>query len=150
MEKLQKVPPGMKYSYSMITNDDIGNFMLVYMSKFSFNVSEFQYALRSSRLVQDDPDLMALNDKELTDYFLKEFSKSPAGKVYRSLTNLIKRTNCMADLHDGNIMYRPSTHSIVIIDPMANYTGAEKPMHAKVYNLKVNRYKQAMNQPNRY
>ena len=42
-------------------------------------------------------------------------------KTLNRISTMVSVGQCDHDLHSGNLMYRPSTNSIVIIDPLAGY-----------------------------
>ena len=94
-------------------------YMFLYEEEFSDD-AELEDRFWEEGIISDDVSLSRKNVRKL---LLQHLRAAKSGKNFINTLRAAKRKakgKCSYDMHDGNLMYRPSDQRLVIIDPLAD------------------------------
>lgn len=118
IEKFDKLTP--EYVRKAQGNNFIGLVELYYGSyiRKPDHAVIYNQAIRDA--IEDRFDDMGLETNEQVEKWLDERHINPFSKALGTIYNMAERTACTYDFHDDNLMVRPGTGDLVILDPLAD------------------------------
>lgn len=114
---IEKLVP---FTAAHIKHMDIADIALLYAEEAFLEEDQSREAVK--RLIEeevlDDDNIFSPEALRITRAFAKEYA-TPFVQTYRAVERKLSKAPCVVDLHDQNLMFRPSDNSVVLIDPLA-------------------------------
>lgn len=115
---IEKLVP---FTAAHIKHMDIADIALLYAEEAFLEKDQSRAAVKRliDEEVLDEHNIFSPEALGITRAYAKEYA-TPFVQTYKAVKRKLSKAPCVVDLHDQNLMFRPSNNSVVLIDPLAD------------------------------